>query len=86
MMFKIKHLGNLLIRLFTMDKYYVCEECHKIHKRDGKEIRLEDGGGKLLSHRLWYGSVSRECFIRQQEKVRRLFRDAMLDAMFGQLK
>lgn len=78
MKFKIKHLGNLLIRFFTRDKYYVCEECHKIHKRDGKEIRLEEGGGRLLSHPLWCGSVSRECFDRQQERVRKLLRDAIL--------
>lgn len=77
MKFKIKHLGNLLIRFFTRDKYYVCEECHKIHKRDGKEIRLEEGSGRLLSHPLWYGSVSRECFDRQQEKVRRMLREAI---------
>ena len=78
-MFKIKHLGNLLIRIFTFDKYYICEECHKIHKRDGKEIRLECGGGTLLSHRLWYGSVSRACFIEQQNKVRKMLRESLLE-------
>lgn len=77
MKFKIKHLGNLLIRFFTRDKYYVCEECHKIHKRNGKEIRLEEGGGRLLSHPLWYGSVDRECFDRQQERVRQMLREAI---------
>jgi hypothetical protein len=78
MKFKIKHLGNLLVRFFTKDKYYVCEECHKIHKRNGKEIRLEEGGGILLTHHLWYGSVDRECFNRQQEKVWRILRERML--------
>ena len=71
MKFKIKHLRNFLVRLFTKDKYYVCEECKRIHRRDGEEIRLdeESDGYKLLSHPLWYGSVGRECFIKQQEEV-----------------
>lgn len=76
--FKIKHFGNLLVRFFTKDKYYVCEECKRIHKRDGYEIRLEEGSGRLLSHPLWYGSVHKSCFNKQQAEVRRLLRDAIL--------
>lgn len=79
MMFKIKHLGNLLVRLLTFDKYYICEECHKIHKRDGKEIRLDEDREHLLSHYLWYGSVGRDCFIEQQLRVRKLLRDSLLE-------
>lgn len=79
MEFKIKHLRNLLVRFFTRDKYYVCEECHHTHKRDGKELRLdvECEGSKLISHPLWYGSVKRECFVKQQMKVRKLLIDAI---------
>jgi hypothetical protein len=73
--FKIKHFKNLLIRIFTFDKYYVCEECHKIHKRDGQELRLELGPGELMSNRLWYGSVSKECLDEQQRKFRELMRE-----------
>lgn len=78
MEFKIKHLGNLLIRFFTRDKYYICEECHKIHKRDGREVRFDDDVEHLMYHPMWYASVSRECFDRQQERVWRLLRNAML--------
>lgn len=74
MKFKIKHFKNLLIRIFTFDKYYVCEECHKIHKRDGKELRLDADREHLMSHPLWYGSVSRECFIKQQQEFHELIR------------
>ena len=77
MEFKIKHFKNLLVRFFTRDKYYVCEECHKIHKRDGKEVRLDKDKEHLLSHPLWYGSVGRKCFIAQQEKVRQIFREML---------
>lgn len=77
MRFKIKHLGNLLVRFFTKDKYYVCEECKRIHKRDGMEIRLEEGSGRLLSHPLWYGSVHRDCFNKQQVEVRKMLREAI---------
>lgn len=78
-MFKIKHLGNLFVRIFTFDKYYICEECHKIHKRDGKEIRLDEDREHLMSHHLWYGSVGRDCFIKQQLRVRKLLRDSLLE-------
>lgn len=74
MKFKIKHFKNLLIRIFTFDKYYVCEECHKIHKRDGQELRLELSTG-IMSNRLWYGSVSRECYCKQQQRFRELMRE-----------
>lgn len=67
--FKVKHLKNLVVRLITRDSYYVCEECHKIHKRDGNEIRLDNSTG-LLSNRWWYGSVSRECFMELRKRMK----------------
>ena len=78
MRFKIKHFGNLLVRFFTRDKYYICEECHKIHKRDGREIRLDEPREHLMSHPLWYGSVCRESFIEQQIRVRKSIRNSLL--------
>jgi hypothetical protein len=77
MKFKIKHLKNLLVRVFTRDKYYVCEECHKIHKRDGNEVRLDGDKESLRFHPLWYGSVGWECFVTQQEELRRVFRESI---------
>lgn len=79
MQFKIKHFGNLLVRFFTRDSYYVCEECHKIHKRDGTEIRLDRPKEHLMSHPLWYGSVCRASFEAQQQRVRALFVKALLE-------
>jgi hypothetical protein len=71
--FHIKHLPNLIIRFIAKDKYYVCEECYKIHKRNGKEIRFDKNDiGKLLSHRLWYGSVSEECYKKCIEYMNKL--------------
>lgn len=74
--FKIKHLRNMLVRVFTRDNYYVCEECHHIHKRDGKELRL-DKDEYIMSNQIWYGSVKHECFVKQQMEVRKLLRDAI---------
>ena len=74
MNFKIKHFSNLLVRFFTGDRYYICEECHKVHKRDGQEIRLELGGGKLLAHRLWYGSVSKDCYIVMKQRLSKMLK------------
>lgn len=73
--FKRNHLVNLIIRFISKDNFYVCEVCHHVHKRDGKEIRLDTG--KLISHPLWYGSVKRQCFLNQQNKVRRLLRQVV---------
>lgn len=66
MKFRIKHFGNLVVRLFTKDKYYVCEGCHKIHKRDGKEHRFDRCRDHLMYNYLWYGSIKIDCF----EKLR----------------
>lgn len=76
--FHFLHIPNLLVRVFTKDAYYVCEECHKIHKRDGKEIRLEEPREHIMSHYLWYSSVSRSCFIKQQREVRESIRRSLL--------
>ena len=75
--FKILHFPNLLVRFFTRDKYYICEECHKVHKRDGMEIRLDEPREHLMSHQLWYSSVGRECFIAQQIRVRQAIRNSL---------
>jgi len=73
--FKAKHFPNLLVRFFTRDKYYICEECHKIHKRDGTEIRLDDDKEHLMSHPLWYGSVCRESYNALFRNIRRMIRE-----------
>lgn len=78
MLFRIKHLPNLLIRFFTHDRFYICEECHKVHRRNGKEIRLDEPREHLMVHPIWYGSVGWECFMRQQRRTRKLLRDALL--------
>ena len=59
---KIKQLPNLIIRLITFDHFYVCDECHCVHKRDGTEIRLDDDTEHLMSNKWWYGSVCRKGF------------------------
>jgi hypothetical protein len=74
--FKRNHLINLIIRFISKDNLYICEECHHIHKRDGREIRLDKGTGLML-HPLWYGSIKKQCFLNQQNKIKRFFRQAV---------
>ena len=77
MKFRIKHFGNLLVRVFTADKYYICEECHKIHKRDGREIRLDEPRGNLMVNHWWYGSVCRESYNALFMSIRRTIRKGL---------
>jgi hypothetical protein len=84
MLFKLKHIPNLLIRVFTKDKFYICEECHKIHKRDGNEVRLDEPREHLMSHPLWYGSVGWDCFVYQQRRVRKILRESLLERWKGE--
>lgn len=76
--FRIKHIKNLLIRVFTHDNYYVCEECHKIHKRDGKECRLDNDKKHLILHYLWYGSVCRNCYCNTIQAAMNLLRGSKI--------
>jgi hypothetical protein len=84
MLFRIKHIPNMLVRVFTRDRYYICEECHKLHKRDGKEVRLDEPREHLMVHPIWYGSVGWECFVRQQRYVRKILREALLERWRGE--
>lgn len=80
--FKVKHLYNLVVRLLTSDRYYVCEECKKIHRRDGSECRLDkDESGELMSSRWWYGSVCRKSYNNIVNGTRNL----LFDEAFKQL-
>ena len=76
--FKIKHVRNFIVRFITQDTYYVCEECHRIHKRDGKEIRLDDERENLLLYYLWYGSVCTNCYCKTIQTAGKLLRDAII--------
>lgn len=76
---KIKQFPNLIIRLITFDHYYVCDECHCVHKRDGTEIRLdiECDGLKLMFNKWWYGAVCREGYNRTMDRVVKLIRNEL---------
>jgi hypothetical protein len=78
-LFRVKHIPNLLVRCLSYDRYYICEECHKIHKRDDKELRLEGPDNEHRSAgKWWYGSVSHQCFVDQQLRVNMMLRNAVI--------
>lgn len=37
---KIELIPRIFIKLITRNKYYICEDCHKIHKRNGAEFDI----------------------------------------------
>lgn len=75
---KIKQFPNLIIRLATFDRYYVCDECHCVHKRDGTEIRFDDDLKHLMSNRWWYGGVCRKGYEDTMNRVVKLLRDEIM--------
>ena len=76
---KIKQFPNLIVRLLTFDNCYICDECNKIHKRDGTEIRFDDFDPKyLISNRWWYGGVCRKGYEDTMNRVAKLLRDEII--------
>lgn len=62
--FYLFHLPNYILRKITNDKYYICEECNKIHKHVKSDIEMKDITGiKLRYNRYWYGFIKRKCFM-----------------------
>lgn len=63
-----------IFSIITFHKYYICEECHKIHKRTGNEFEVCDG---------WYKPhifVSNVCASNVISKARKSLRESLLDS------
>lgn len=62
--FRLKNFNNFMVRCITNDKYYICDVCNHVHKRDGNEINLEEEEAKAyhpLRYSMWYKSVGQKC-------------------------
>jgi len=77
---KLKQLPNLIVRLVTFDHCYICEECHRIHKRKETDIRFDNESdiGRLMSNRWWYGGVCRKGYEDTINRAVNLLRDEIL--------
>lgn len=77
--FELRHIPNAAVRIITRDRCYVCEDCHRIHKRDGQELRLDNPEfWQLMSHPIWYGSVAEDCAAKTIQKARDILRQSCL--------
>jgi len=47
--FYIKRLPEILIHKITLRKYYLCDKCKHIHKRNNNEIDLNSEYGLYVS-------------------------------------
>ena len=65
---KIELLPRVLLKWITHNRYYICEECHRIHKRNGKELDLSSK---------WAITVSVECASNVARKARKLIWQAV---------
>ena len=63
-----------IFSIITFHKYYICEECHKVHKRTGNEFEVCGG---------WYKPhifVSNDCANKVINNARKALREALLDS------
>ena len=60
-----------IFSIITFHKYYICEGCHKIHKRIGKEFKVCGG---------WYKPhifVSNDCANKAINNTRKVLRESL---------
>ena len=69
---KIELTFYSIFSIVTFHKYYICEECHKIHKRTGNEF--EACGGWYRHHVF----VSNDCVNKVIGNARVALRDAVI--------
>lgn len=71
---KIELIFYSLFSIVTFHKYYICEDCQKIHKRTGNEFEVCGG---------WYRRhvfVSNDCANKTINNARKSLREALLDS------
>lgn len=71
---KIELTFYSLFSIVTFHKYYICEDCHNIHKRTGNEFEVCGG---------WYRHhvfVSNDCVSKTINNARKSLREALLDS------
>ena len=71
---RIQLIFYSIFSIITFHKYYICEECHKVHKRIGKEF--EACGGRYKHHIF----VSNDCANKVINNARKTLREAILDS------
>lgn len=64
-----KILKRRLMQIFTFNKYYICGECGKIHKKNGTELESKE----------WIDIICRECYDNTMNKISKIFNDMYED-------
>ena len=65
---KLRFVLYKLFSFVTFHKYYICEDCNKIHKRTGNEFEV--GGGHIY--------VSIDCANATIKRACKVLRDGMM--------
>lgn len=79
MKFYIRNLRNLAVRVATFNRYYVCDECRTIHKRDGAELDLTPEIKYRGAWRWWYPSVCQRGFDSVMGRASSAIRSSIFD-------
>lgn len=77
---KIELTFYSIFSIITFHKYYICEDCHKIHKRTRNEFEVCGGWYK---HHVF---VSKDCAKKTIDKARRSIQEMQDEIMFNQYK
>lgn len=54
-----------LFHIITFHKYYICDNCHKIHKKTGDEMEI-CGGGHFVSIDCLMRTINRAASVLQE--------------------
>jgi hypothetical protein len=65
---KIQLIPRIFIKIVTNNNYYICDSCHKLHKRKGKEFDLNSK---------WAITVNYECSNKSINKAKNLIIDSI---------
>ena len=79
MKFYVRNFKNLVVRLVTFNRCYVCDECRRIHKRDGTELDLTPEIQYRGAWTWWYPSVCQRGFDSAMDRAS----DAIRGSIFG---
>lgn len=58
---KLQLIPRIILTFLTLDKYYICEECNKLHKRTDDNIVINKQLSIIVSNKCAKEAINRSC-------------------------